>query len=237
MAIPVTPTLIFQQRWSELSGILLWSVVVSAILSVGWTRFFGGGNYDKLAPVFFMVVAASWSVLIPSKLWLPSADEDSWTRRLLLMTLGFVVGLLALWLDGYELPMPWTPAARLEVLHPWQPDLVALESLRRSWLGKLYGDNTLMPILACYLSYFGLMFLVLRWWKMTETYRSKRFSVKPLIAVAFWAYLLLFLLPSLHDREIGFVSLVMASVVCQVACPWKVKVPVRSKKKLRLAMA
>ena len=237
MAIPVTPTLIFQQRWSELSGILLWSVVVSAILSVGWTLFFGGGNYDKLAPVFFMVVAASWSVLIPSKLWLPSNDEDSWTRRLVLMTLGFVVALLALWLDGYELPMPWTPAARLEVLHPWQADPVAQESLRRSWLGKIYPVNASMPILACYLSYFGLMFLVLRWWKVTELNRSKRFSIKPVIAVAFWAYLLLFLLPSLHEREIGFLSMVMASVVCQVTCPWKEKVPVRSKKKLRLAMA
>jgi hypothetical protein len=184
-----------------------------------------------------MAVAATWSVLIPSKLWLPSNDEDSWTRRLVLMTLGFVVALLALWLDGYELPMPWTPPARLEVLHPWQADPGAQESLRRSWLGKIYGANTSMPILACYLSYFGLMFLVLRWWKVTELHRSKRFSVKPVIAVAFWAYLLLFLLPSLHDREIGFTSLVMASVVCQVTCPWKEKVPVRSKKKLRLAMA
>ena len=213
-------------------------MVVSAILSVGWTLFFGGGNYDKLAPLFFMVVAASWSVLIPSKLWLPSNDEDSWTRRLLLMTLGFVVGLMALWLDGYELPMPWTAPGKLEVLQPWQAAPNDGRGRAVGFISKLYGqENTSMPILACYLSYFGLMFLVLRWWKMTETYRPKRFSVKPVIAVAFWAYLLLFLLPSFQHREIGFVSLVMASVVCQVTCPWKVKVPVRSKKKMRLAMA
>ena len=60
-----------------------------------------------------------------------------------------------------------------------------------------------MPILACYLGYFGLMFLVLRWWKSTETYRSRRFSILATIAVALWAYLLLFLLPSQHHREIG----------------------------------
>src|SRR5262249_19220471 len=40
MAIPVTPTLIFQQRWSELTGILLWAVVVAAILAVRFPLFF-----------------------------------------------------------------------------------------------------------------------------------------------------------------------------------------------------
>ncbi len=239
MAIPVTPTLIFQQRWSELTGILLWSVIVAALLAVGWTLLTAKNQdeWTKLTPIFFMVVAASWSVLIPSKLWVPSSEDDSWTRRLLLMTLGFVVAILALWLDGYELPLPWTAPAQLAVLHPWQADPEAVEALKSSWLGKLFGANTSMPILACYLSYFGLMFLVLRWWKSTELTRSKRFSIKPVIAVAFWAYLLLFLLPGLHDREIGFVSLVMASVICQVTCPWKEKISVRKQKKMRLATA
>jgi hypothetical protein len=240
MAIPVTPTLILQQRWSELTGILLWAVVGAAILALGWTLLTAQNQSEwaKFPTLFFMVVAASWCVLIPSKLWVPGTQEDSWTRRLLLMTLGFVVGILALWLDGYQLPLPWTGPGPLEVLHPWKADADAEAALRESWLGKLYArENTSMPILACYLSFFGLMFLVLRWWKTTELNRSKRFSIKPVLAVAFWAYLLLFLLPSLHDREVGFVSLVMASVVCQVTCPWKEKLPVRSKKRMRLAAA
>jgi serine/threonine protein kinase len=235
MAIPVTPTMIFQQRWSELSGILLWSVVVSALFAVGWVLFTGGGNFSNLATLFFLIVAASWSVLIPSKIWPPSHEDDSWTRRLVLMTLGFGVAILALWVEGYELPMPWT-AGPLDVLRPWHGNPETKEALRHSWAGRLYSsENTSMPILACYLSYFGLMFLVLRWWKTTETNRPKRFSLKPLIAVGFWAYLLLFLLPSAHHRELAFVSLVMASVVCQVTCPWKEKSPVRTKKKMRLA--
>lgn len=241
MAIPVTPTLILQQRWSELTGILLWAVVVSAILAVGWTLLTARNQEEwvKLTPTFFMAVAVSWIVLIPNKLWPPTPEDDSWTRRLLLMTLGLVVAILALWLDGYSLPAPWAQDAQLKVLHPWQPDPEGQEqaALRQSWLGKLFPANTSMPILACYLSYFGLMFLVLRWWKSTELNRPKRFSLKPVIAVAFWAYLLLFLLPSLHDREIGFVSLVMGSVVVQVTCPWKEKLRLKTKKKMRLATA
>ena len=233
--IPVTPSLVRQQRGSELAGILLWSVLTAAILSVGWTLLTGGGDYSKLEKIFFTVVAVSWCVLIPNKLWLPSAAEESWTRRLIQMTLGFAVALFALWLDGYEMPLPWTPAEKLDMLRPWPADPQA--GLPNSWMGRLYGsENTSMPVLACYLSYFGLMFLVLRWWKVTETYRKRRFSVLALLAVGLWGYLLAFLLPSVPQRELAFVSLLLASVVCQVSCPWKEKIPVR-KKKLRLAMA
>ena len=233
--IPVTPTMVFQQRGSDLSGILLWSVIAAALLAVGWTLLFGAGDYSKLAPIFFMTVGASWCVLIPSKLWIPSSADDSWTRRLLLMTLGFGLAIFALWLNGYELPLPWKATPNIEVLQPWQPEREADNGL--SVFKQLYGTGiTSMPILACYLAYFGLMFLVLRWWKSTETYRPTRVSVKAILAVTFWAYALLFLLPSLHDREIGFASMVMASVVCQVTCPWKVRASSR-KKKMRLATA
>ena len=237
MASPVTPTMVVQERWSELTGILLWAVMIAAVLSVGWTLLFGGGNYTKLASLFFMVVAASWCVLIPNKLWLPSVQEESWTRRLLQMTLGFAVGLFALWLDGYEMPLPWKDNAHLAILRPFQANEETHRALASSWVGKIYrSENTSMPILACFVAYFGLMFLVLRWWKTTETNRSRRFSVIGVLGVGLWAYLLLFLLPSAEHRELGFVSLVLAAVVCQVASPWKEKVPVR-KKKMRLATA
>lgn len=237
MVIPVTPTMVFQQRWSELSGILLWSVVFAAILSVGWALVYSAGDYSRVLPIFFLVTAASWSVLISSKLWPPTPQEESWARRLLLMTLGFGVGILALWLDGYELPVPWKSPAQFEVLQPWQVPADGVEPGRRGFFGRLYGSpNSSMSILACYLSYFGLMFLILRWWKTTETNRPRRFSLKPLLAVGFWAYLLLFLLPSAHHREVGFMSLVLTSVVCQVSCPWKESTPVK-KRKVRLATA
>ena len=90
-------------------------------------------------------------------------------------------------------------------------------------------------ILAIAVTFFlGLMFLLLRWWKTTESGRSRRFSFKPVIVVGFWAYILLFLLPAAHHREIGFVSLVLTAVVCQLSSPWQETIPVR-KKKLRLA--
>ena len=42
----------------------------------------------------------------------------------------------------------------------------------RSFFTGLYPENRSMPMLACYLGYFGLMFLVLRWWKTAEPTRA-----------------------------------------------------------------
>jgi hypothetical protein len=93
-----------------------------------------------------------------------------------------------------------------------------------------------MPLLACYLGYFGLMFLVLRWWKSAELTRSKRFSLLPVVATAFWGLVLLFLMPSAEPRHTAFISLVLASAVVQTVSPWRERVAVL-KKKCRLPAA
>ncbi|MSU80171.1 MAG: serine/threonine protein kinase [Gemmataceae bacterium] len=233
--IPVTPAMLFQDRLADLTGNLLWAIVASAGLAVMWSLVFGAGDYSKLVPIFFLTLASSWCVLIPTKLWPPIGRSDSWPRRLIHVTLGIGIGLFALWLEGYDLPMPWNAAARMDALQPWQAPFDPPTGMR------VFGvldrpSNTSMPILTCYIAYFGLMFLVLRWWKAAQLYRGTRFSIKAMFAVMFWAFLLLFLLPSLHHREIGFVSLTLAAVVCQITAPWKERVPIR-KKKVRLATA
>jgi hypothetical protein len=135
------------------------------------------------------------------------------------------------------MPTPWRNDGPVAMLLPWQGDQATRDALRSSFVGRIYSDeNTSMPILACFISYFGLMFLVLRWWKTTEMNRSKRFSALSVAGVALWAYLLLFLLPSVEHRELAFTSMLLTAVVCQAAAPWKEKVAVR-RKKMRLAMA
>src|SRR5262249_13479937 len=151
------------------------------VLATGWILFTTqNGDFSNLGSLFLMATAASWAVLIPGKLWIPGKLDDSWTRRLVQMTLGFGVAVLGLWLEGYPLPWPWTTPGALEVLRPWPGD-ANVEALRVSWMGRLYGENLSMPVLACYISYFGLMFLVLRWWRLTDTNRSKRFALLPVI--------------------------------------------------------
>ena len=157
----------------------------------------------RLTDTFFLTAAASWAVILPSRLWSGIKSlEDSWTRRLVLMCCGFGVGLFALWLDGYTLPMPWTPAGQVDALQPWTPP-EGEHPHAHPFFTSLYRENRSMPLMACYLGYFGLMFLVLRWWRSTEPTRGRRFSLKPVIATVFWGYILLFLLPSVNQRHTG----------------------------------
>jgi hypothetical protein len=226
-----------RERWSELTGMLLWSVVFSGLLAAGWSILFGRGELSPLLRMFYLTLAGSWAVLIPSKLSPPTPGEDSWSRRLVLMALGFGVGVFALWLDGYQIPLPWTPGAeQADIFRPWTPDPNAGSMAHNSPFRWLFSDNRSMPVMACYLGYFGLMFLVLRWWKTTEERRSKRFGFKPVVAAALWGYLLLFLLPGLPQRQLGFMTMVLTAVVCQLVSPWKEPAPARGKR-LRLGYA
>ena len=52
----------------------------------------------------------------------------------------------------------------------------------------------------------------------------------------FWAYGLLFLLPTARERHIAFATMAMTSIIIQVVSPWKEAAPERAKK-LRLRYA
>jgi hypothetical protein len=224
------------RRFADLCAMLVWSVALSAVFAGAWTLFVRKADWAALTETFFLTTAASWAVILPSRLWGGVKTlEDAWTRRLVMLCLGFGVGVLGLWLAGYTLPLPWTPSAQVDALQPWNP--VDGEPARSHTIFTgLYPENRTMPLLACYLGYFGLMFMVLRWWKATEPTRTRRFSLKPVIATLFWGYILLFLLPAEAQRHTALVSLAMAAAVVQTVSPWRERVVVL-KRKCRLPAA
>jgi hypothetical protein len=220
-----------RQRLAEVCGMLVWSVALSALFAAAWTLFVRHNEGSSLPEMFFLTAAASWAVILPTRLWGGlKALEDSWTRRLVLMCCGFAVGLFGLWLEGYSVPLPWAAGTQADALQPWA---APAEQHTRSFFTGLYPENRSMPMLACYLGYFGLMFLILRWWKTAEPTRSKRFSLKPVIATAFWGYILLFMLPAAPQRHTALIALALASAVVQTVSPWKERVAIL-KKKVRL---
>jgi serine/threonine protein kinase len=222
-------------RLQELCGMMVWSVALSALFASAWTLFFRHADWSSLAETFFLTTAAAWAVILPSRLWTGVKTlEDSWSRRLVLMCCGFAVGLFGLWLEGYSMPLPWVGGSQADALQPWSRPADQLPN--DSFFTRLYWENRSMPVLACYLGYFGLMFLVLRWWKSAEPTRSRRFSLQPLIATAFWGYLLLFLLPAAPQRHTAFIALALASVVVQTVSPWRERVAIL-KKRCRLPVA
>jgi len=220
-----------RSRVVEMATVLLWSIVLALVMSMAWALVFQQGDWRVLAPTCFLALASSWAFLIPGRLWAPAVHE-SWARRATFMLLGLGVGLLAVWLEGYQLPLPWL-SDHADALEPL-PSLGA--ERRHPFFGALYPENHTLPVLACYLAYFGLMFLVLRWWKGVEEQRPQRFSMQAFLATLFWAYGLLFLLPTARERHIAFATMAMTSVIVQVVSPWREPGPQRQKR-LRLRYA
>ena len=86
---------------------------------------------------------------------------------------------------------------------------------------------------ASYLCYFALVFLALRWWKMTDRRRPQRFSFAPILATGFWALVLLLIWQHL---KLEAVALVLASAIVQLASPWQ-QPPPPAARRLRLRYA
>ena len=223
------PTQVFtpqRQALAELAGSLLLANFLAFLSTLLLTGLIKPDRWFTLAPIFFVTCLGSGAVLVAAKLW-PGPADESWARRLIFMGVGLAIGLAALWLDGFELPLPGLGGSQADSLQPLRsPEPPS----RHLFFGFLYPENRSLPIMACYLSYFGLMFLALRWWKIGDEHRPQRFSIQPVLATAFWAYILLFLLPATHQRQEAFLSLVLISVLVQVVSPWEPRTQERSKK-------
>jgi len=89
---------------------------------------------------------------------------------------------------------------------------------------------------ASYISYFGLAFFALRWWRMADRRRPQRFSFAPVLAAAFWGLVLLLVA---DDRQLWYYGvgvLMISSAVVQLVSPWEPPPPPPAKR-MRLRYA
>jgi hypothetical protein len=224
-------------RLAELCGAMAVAALLAGVLAILWTALIRGQSVLQIGTCFFLTVASSWAVLAVAKLW-PTREEDSWARRTCMMVLGLLVGIQAMWLDGRkldDLAAP-KPSDLGPFVRPRQADANEEEDRsqprRRGFVGGLFGASQGLPVAACYLSYFGLAFFALRWWRMADRRRPQRFGLFPVLSAGFWAFVLLFLWPK-QVMPYGVVALVMTAAIVQLVSPWDQPPPPRAKR-LRL---
>jgi hypothetical protein len=176
----------------------------------------GQQEWTQLSTLFFLTIAASWAILIPAKFW-TDRKGDGWSRRLVMLGLGGLVGLLACWLDG------WAPC-------------LAFSSGYTGVAGQLLPHR--VADVASYFSYYALAFFVLRWWRMTSRRRPQRFSFAPILGAGFWgAVLWLLIRPPLQPWPgMAALVLVMAAAIVQLVSPWEPPPPAPARK-MRLRYA
>jgi hypothetical protein len=226
MAIPaVSP----RSRMAELGGSMMLAVLFALMGSLVWSTATGRNRPDQvqthveLGKIFFLTVAATWAVLVPAKLW-TSKRGNPWARRVVMLVLGSLVGVLAYWLDGgtVHVLVPFLPTATAGELADASPSTGRV-------ISRLGGE-------AGYLSYYALAFFVLRWWRMADRRRVARFSFAPLLAVAIWGLALTLVGPQKALWDTSVVVLVMTAAVVQMVSPWDQPSPPAAKRvRLRYA--
>jgi hypothetical protein len=220
----------------ELCGSLFLSAVLAGLLCILWAGLRWPHDLTEIGSYFFLTVATCWAILIPSKLWTRRV-HDSLPRRVVLMSLGLVLGMGALWLDGRDVASMFTaPVRASDVPEMFRPDPDERRERPHDWFEGMFGTRREYPaagVAAGYLSFFGLALFALRWWRMTDSRRPQRFSLYAVLAAGFWAYLLFYVFRPWSEEPLGVLVLVMAAVIVQLVSPWQQPVPPQARR-LRL---
>jgi hypothetical protein len=159
--------------------------------------------WTQFAWLVLTSLLATWSVLLPAKLW-EGVEEDAVRRRFLQVILGLGVGAVAFGLHQFlspnlgnvrliDTPRVWTPS----------PGLFALDG---------------SPQLPAYLVYFAGIFLGLRWWRQADPLRAARFSfwtvawtgALALVWHIFWPF----------PQPWGLMVPATMSIALQLSAPW-----------------
>jgi serine/threonine protein kinase len=205
-ALPAVTT---RQQWMELSWSMVLTVIFAGLATALWVALrpeqYSGRDWPRLTTIFFLTIGSAWAILVPAKFW-TERNGDSWTRRLVMLALGGLIGLLAFWLDG------WSPG---------QPASQFITDLGGDRYGRLFTHDVAAE--ATYFSYYALAFFVLRWWRMTNRRRAHRFSFAPILGAGFWGVVLALLIKPPHQPWPGMAALVlvMAATIVQLVSPWE----------------
>jgi hypothetical protein len=194
-------------RLVEATTAMLLTTVLSVIASVLAAGLMGLKRLEECELLAATTLAGCWAVLIPAKIW-EGQNGDPMLRRLAMAALGVGVGIWCSFLDGV-----------LQV--GWLNDVGDRPLLFKSldWMPKLLADA----------SYFGLVFLIPRWWLLADSRRPLRFNPWMVIVPSFWAWLitLLWSHPYENPQYWGVVVTAMMAALVQLALPWEDSVAAR----------
>lgn len=183
---------------TQASGIcLLLSLLIALLFStrLPWT---------VAAEMFVLSTTICWGILLIGRSS-PPADQE-WGRRCLQLLFGIGVGLFGAWLDGWSIPSSsqWGSSR----------DLVLPNGYRLS--------PELLGVGLRYCLYFGLTMGAIRWWRLTDRNRKRRFRIWRLIPPALWAGVFLLLsLGEFTGMLVFAMPILIAAVALQWSAPWE----------------
>lgn len=191
-----------RDKFTELLGSMLLAAGVSTALVLVAGLVNSSLPKENLFWLALVGTVGSWAVLAPAKFWEGRSGEPI-VRRLVLLGCGLAVGFFAFGMDRALLLKSPAGHDQVFVSHDLFPQAT-----------DAYGQSTLPG----YLTYYALLFPILRWWKQAEPTRRRRFGLWPTIACVIWAGVLSQCWP--YDATMGMAVAGTMSIATQLAAPW-----------------
>lgn len=195
-----------RERFADLSGSLLVSAAAAAVVALLWV-ILGVRQPASHHYVWFVLTSTigSWCVLACGHCWGSRQGEPA-LRRLWMLCMGLGVGAVS-WLLGQWLLAP--------VPELWPP--LALSRRLLASGSPLFDHTTNQPTLIAHMLYFGLAFVLVRWWKQVAPQRCTHLSLWLAGCTAVAAWLVSLVIP--YPQPIGMLLLANISLAAQLAAP------------------
>ncbi|MFN9718574.1 MAG: serine/threonine-protein kinase [Planctomycetota bacterium] len=158
---------------------------------------------------FFGTVAliASCGLIFSAKVW-EGRPVDAVVRRLTQGFIGMVVGAAA-WGTQHFLMLQDS-----QLLHADEVD-----SLLESRVGRItLLDSNGFPTLSCYIAFFGLLFLIRRWWWQADSFRKARFRISTALVTLILGIILTHVLP--FPEHLGATWALAISAIVHLSSGW-----------------
>ena len=225
LTLPPKPS---RQRVTELSGGMVLSGLVCLVVSLVMLLLRGEmAAPEQFAWLALVSICGAWGIQIPAKLW-EGKDGEPALRRFSMLVVGLVVGAAAFGVHEHllvSLPHEFTfdPVFKTVADHGVAGSAYA-QSLRGYQSITVPSENEQLSLMTC-LSYFGFLFLLIRWWRLADPLRSARLSLwTTAVCVTLAGALYLFWpFPASWDifpQPWGFMVAATVAVAVQLSSPW-----------------
>ncbi|HEV2968890.1 MAG TPA: serine/threonine-protein kinase [Pirellulales bacterium] len=214
------PPLTGRQRATELVGSMFAGAIVAIFVALVMFLVRGGihgpsvqSNLNQYAWLALSAIVGAWGVLIPAKLW-QGSREDTTLRRFVMLAVGLLLGAAAYGVQtGLLVHLPYEMNRHL----PWPISAGHLFIPSMANEGQ-WQDAYGAPSVYSFLTYFGFLFFVLRWWRQADPLRRSRLRIWSVAVTVFWAGVANTLWPL--PQPWGLMLAATISIAVQMAGVW-----------------
>ena len=215
---PSLPVRTPRERMMSLSGSLVLSGLVCLVISVVMLMLRGQiSDPQQYAWLALTSIIGSWGILVPAKIWEGGRGEAA-LRRFFMLVVGLGVGLAACGLQRgllVSLPHEFTREPLF---------VVANDGHSRIALGSADDVYSQFHVMT-FLSYFGFLFMLIRWWRLSDPLRPTRLSLWSTAVCVTWAGAIYMFWPFPADwtflpQPWGFMLAATIAIAVQLSSPW-----------------